>query len=263
MRRLMNHLMNSTILREGEGGAGGAGEGGGEGGTPAATPPTRPDGLGDAFWDAEKGVKMPEFIQAHTELTTKHTELETKLKERDEADTARAADTPTDAAGYEIALPDDFEVPESLKDKFKWTMTDEEAAAYRDMAKALGLTQAESKAAQASLAKMRIAEHEANEAKRTEEMKKLGTEGQARLDAVATYVKGVAGDEAGKALLNGLMTAKQIEAVEKLMKAAKQATASGGGRTGDVPAGISEEDWNKMSYEQRAAYQAERAKAAA
>jgi hypothetical protein len=90
----------------------------------------------------------------------------------------------------------------------------------------------------------------------TAEMQKLGETRTARLSAVATWLKSMAGEEGGRALISNLLTAKQVAAFETIMH--RHQSQGGGNYSGagrDLPkTTISDEAYAKMTYTEKKAY---------
>lgn len=205
------------------------------------SPPARPDGLADDYW-SDKG---PAFDKITADLKD--------LTERRAAETARQADVPEDLAGYEIALPEDFKVPDGMK--FEVNESDPLVGPAREFAKKHGLTKAGFKDLVALQLQGQQAENEATAVAVKAELAKLGTKGTQIVDALTRELQGMLGNEAANALLPMLFTAKQVRALETLAKAAKGAGLSfnASGREGGQPTDIPDEEWDAMSDSQKLA----------
>lgn len=213
-----------------------AGSGGGAPPVPSTpSPAARPDWLDEGYWDGA-GVKLDALkpvLDEHKALTTAQAE--------------RAAAVPKEAAGYKLELPAGV-LPEGAAFQF-----DEQSPllqSARAMAHEMGLPQAEFSRLLGLYAQDRIAE-ETHLAQEIEAQKgKLGTNANARIDAVHTFLSKLGPEKAG-ALKNMMFSAVQVEAFEDLMRMASGqggAPMPGGGR--DVPAKTSEptdDEWARMS----------------
>lgn len=221
---------------EGEGGAAAAAAAAADA---AATKPERPEALGanfDAYWNDEKGVDLAKLTTDFTDLANFRETNAEALKQLAE----RQAKVPANPDDYSTQLPDDFEKPEGFD--FVIDKDDPLLAEARQWAKDRGLTVDEFRQLIAMRAKIELAAQQ-DETKRVEEAiaeekKKLGdpATAQKRIDAVFDYLDKHAGGETS--LRGAIWTAKQLEEVESLIKAAQGAGGSGfngGGRTGEEP----------------------------
>jgi hypothetical protein len=223
------------------------------GADPAAARPARPDYIPEQFWDAEKGEAKAGDLSAWIKRVS---ELEAREAER-------AKGVPEKPEGYAPTLPETFKAPEGVEVRID--PNDPLFVEARQFAKEQGLTQAEFSKMLAIEAK-RVA----NEATKLAEARKaqkeaLGENGQARIDALDTKLKArLTHDEVG-ALWAGIATAAQVAAFEKLVGAATSDGVGGFQQGGSkAPAGqLSEEDYQKLSLEERINYTERRGRWAA
>jgi ABC-type transport system involved in cytochrome c biogenesis ATPase subunit len=90
-----------------------------------------------------------------------------------------------------------------------------------------------------------------------DQMRQLGGAGTARLAAVATWLKSMAGEEGGKALIANLLTAKQVAAFEQMMHRHQSqggGTFSSAHREPNQPERLSSEAYNRLSYTEKKQY---------
>lgn len=209
----------------------------------AATKPTRPDYLPEAYWDAEKGEAKAGAL----------TEALKKLGELEAAQAERAKLVPEKAEGYEPALPEGFKLPDGIE--IQLDTNDPVYAAARAFAKERGFTQAEFSSLLELNAQRVVAEHRTLSAAVAAERTKLGENRIARLDAVDSFLKGRLPEAQASALSNMLVTAAQVEAFETLMSSLSGDGVGGFSQKGQgAKATVSEEDWNRMSLEDRINY---------
>jgi len=92
---------------------------------------------------------------------------------------------------------------------------------------------------------------------REAEILKLGPNAQSRVDSVVTWFKAQIGEEATKHLVGMMVTADIVGAMERVVtRFANQGVASLNASGRDMaPRSISDEEWNNMSYHQKAEYQ--------
>jgi hypothetical protein len=175
---------------------------------PAA--PVRPEGLPDDLWDDAAGVKTDALLAKYSEAAA--------------AEAARAADVPADVNGYELALPEGLDLPQGAeigiddKDPF---LAEARAAAHE-----LGLTKSQWTRFVALEAQQRAAAYKAKVDTFAAEKIKLGSNADARIEAVRNKL---AASGAG-ALAESLFTAASVEAVEKLIAAAAAPAVAAGGQ---------------------------------
>lgn len=168
----------------------------------------RPEFFPESYWDADKGEpKLQAFVDDWKGLSARVGEF----------DAARAT-IPEKAEGYELKLPEKFEKPEGLDfvlDEKNEALAPVFAKA-KEWAHAAGLNQEQFSGAVALMAEKEFADHAALKAASAAEMKSLGANGTARVDAVSRFLTGHLGEPLAKALLGTLFTKAQVEAYEKL-----------------------------------------------
>jgi len=199
--------------------------------------PARPESVPAEFWDDEKGLRADEFGKAFAELTTSFADLKTKVEQR-------AADTPTEAKGYEIdvaalGLPEGVEIDQN----------DPALKAARDLAFEKKFTKAEFQSLVGFEVQRQIAERTAYNNRLTEERAKLGADAAKRIDAVAFSLVGRLGEK-GRALLPLMATAAAVEAFETLLRQSGT-SFNQSGRTEPDPHEI--EGYETMTFRQKMA----------
>ena len=243
MNLFRNHMQRFLRAPADDGAGGGEGEGGGEGGEGqgGGEAPKRPEGLPDKYWDGEantmrteavvkslndgeafrgkrvdelKDIMGPEIIQAG---------VDAGLKDAIEKhDGERLAKRPETRDGYEIKMPDSFELPEGVKFDFKEGHPLTEF--FRDLAFEQGFDQDQfsnglQKYVEGEISK--LPDHDT-------EMKQLGERATDRVDRVNSWLGTVITPEEAQSLSQFTATANGIQVLEKLMEA-----TGGGGSTGD------------------------------
>lgn len=175
---------------------------------------TRPEALADPkfdrFWDAKEGVKFKDLAG----------ELDNLSAFKAEQDLRRAG-VPEKPDLYKVALPQTFELPKGADGKtiqFQIDESDPRLAPVREYAHKRGLDQEGFSELLAIQAQYDIGENQRIDEARKGEVAKLGANGPARIDMVETWLVSKLGDKAGKALMNRLMLADDIAAMEKLVR---------------------------------------------
>jgi hypothetical protein len=142
-----------------------------------------------------------------------------KLKEimaRQAADDARKLTLPQSPEAYELKTPDTFKPPEGVK--FEFNKDDPTIAQARQLAHARGMDQATFSDFLGIYAANKIAEATVINNARNAEIAKLGSAVPQRIDAVKTWAHGTLGSELGGAIEQMLVTAKHVEAFERIMQ---------------------------------------------
>ena len=225
-------------------------EGGPAGGAPAAdqapaadppaVPPSMPDGLPTEFWDQSTGVRTDALIASHAQLSA--------------AAQAAGEGVPEEASGYELSLPENFEIPAGLEIKFD--ENDETLKAGREMALDLGLSQESFRKLLTFDATRKIDEYKKVLAEDAAEKEKLGAQGEARISAVESWLKQNINQEQYEALRPIIWKASAFEGIETLMKKASASRVSseqpGGPPPPDKPPERMADRWFNKSTEQKA-----------
>lgn len=161
----------------------------------------------EAYWDATANtVKAKEFGEHLASLTTLKSEHDARLAAR-----------PEKPDGYKVELPKDFKPPEgvtlAVNDK------DPRVAEIRAFAHDIGLSQDQFSKLVAIDAQREIARANEINAAMEAEQKKLGANASERVTALKTWLTGVLGDKRAGALMERLVLADDIAAVEDLQRA--------------------------------------------
>lgn len=224
---------------------GGDGGDGGSGGDGAAAKPERPDYIPENWWDGDKGFKADDF---------------NALVARDAERAAELAQVPEAADKYEAKLPATFKLPEGFKlpdgQEAAINPDDPRVAAARDFAFANKMSQAGFESLLEMGIQMDISEQGRLDEALKEQVEKLGTKGQERVEAVTSWLGAKLGGELAGALAPMLYTAKQVEAFEALMRL-NRGVVPGSPGAGRDPAGkthISDEEYAKMSPTEKINY---------
>jgi hypothetical protein len=185
------------------------------------------------------------------------------LRERKALEDSRRAQIPQDPSGYQAVLPEDAVLPPGIEVKYSDAdpLVQGALKSLREFCHANGLGQREFSQLLAVDANRVAIEKNMLQRAHEDQMRQLGGAGTARLSAVATWLKSMAGEEGGKALIANLLTARQVSAFETMMH--RHQSQGGGSYSGahrDPPqkAGtVSTEQYAKMSYTERKDYAAQ------
>lgn len=173
-------------------------------GSQPTTPPARPEWAPETLWDAEKGELVADKLgEEFKRLST----FEAEEKARREA-------LPKSVDDYETAFSDDVQLP----DGWKINPDDPLWKAGKEFAAKNGLTQEQFK----ELASMKARELVAQQAFVQEMVAKrdaeLGAGGPERVEALRKFFDGAFDKETAAELKAGMVTARQIKALETMQK---------------------------------------------
>jgi hypothetical protein len=187
-------------------------------------------------------------------------DIKSLLAEKAERD-SRAANAPSDASGYVLDLPKDFELPPGTE--FQWDLDAPHAAAQlgalKQWAFANHLDQSSFGQLLSIYAGHQIAEQRRLNEARAGEISKLGSNAAARVDAVSTFLEAKLGHELAGALRASLFTAGSIKALEQLIRVfVNQGVGGSPGAHRDgassQPPRISDDEYSKLSYFEKQQY---------
>lgn len=193
----------------------------GEGSNPTPSPAARPEYVPETFWDpATNSVKTQEFATHIGELAA--------IKAQHDA---RVAALPKDAAGYQIAPPEDFKIPEG------WALDENHplAAPVRAIAHKHQLPQEAVSDFVQAYSEAQIAAKKRDDEARAAEVAKLGTNGTQRVTASMTFWKSFGGEH-GAGLFDHELTAGQYEVLEKAQAAISSQGGAAYNNSGREPA---------------------------
>lgn len=233
---------------EGAGGDGGQGGAGGEGGEGGAQPPARPDYLPENLWDAEKGFKSEDF---------------NALVARDAERQAELAQVPETADKYEAKLPHDFKIEgmELADGESALDENDPRIAGLRELAHANKWSQSQFEGVLALGVQMDFAEGQRLQEAQNRQVDLLGAKGKERVGAVKSWVSAKLPADQAEAILGTLYTAKQIEAMEAIMRMNRGTVPGTPGAARQIGrTEISDEEYNKMSTSERINYARQQSK---
>ena len=226
-----------------EGGEGGGNEvAGGNGGEGGDQKPVRPDYIPESFWDEEKGFKADD--------------LNALVALKAEQD-SRSASVPATKEEYKVALPAEFKI-EGLDIKEGESPIDENdprVGFARDFAHSQGFTQPQFEGLIALGVQMDMAEQTSLNEALNAQVEALGGKAKERVKAVTDWIGAKLGGEAAASLAPMLMTAKQVQAFERIMQLNRGAVpgSPGAGRDVGKPE-ISDEEYDKMSPAEKINY---------
>lgn len=182
-------------------------------------------------------------------------EIRDLLAEKAERDLARAH-IPAEPGAYKLDLPADFPVPDGVRIEFEDPATSASVQAAQNWAHKRGLSQAEFSELLSIYAHREVQQANWFAARQAEEFSKLGTTGPQRVDAVTRWIRAQAGDADGKVIVSNMVSAAHVRFYEKLFQ--KVTNPGGSTFTGlhrdPEPRGLSDEQWDGMSYGERKAY---------
>jgi hypothetical protein len=169
---------------------------------------------------------------------------------------SRALTLPPTPEAYELKVPENFALPAGVS-KFEFNQADPFLAQARQLAHRDKISQSSFSEILGLYAAERISEATKINTARTAEIAKLGSLAPSRIDAVKTWAHGTLGSELGGAIEQMLVTAKHVEAFEKIINNFSRQGGtqfSQAHREGEPPAGKIP-GYAEMSFEQRRAAQ--------
>lgn len=210
----------------------------------AASGVTKPEGLDDRFFDPKTGVKWANLTKEVGDLAAFKAEVE-----------AAKGAIPASADEYKIAFPEGYELPEGFQ-------IDEASPLWqqgREMAAKAGFTQEQFGHAAATMVDILAKQEAGAEAVFADyaksEAAKLGANAAQVSDDVVQWIDKTFSPEAAKIIGASrlLVNAEVLKGFAEVMRAVSSGGVSslnGGARDG-VNGGVSEDEWNKMSFTQR------------
>ncbi len=209
------------------------------------------------------GTNAPQVVDGHLVLgEMRISEQDARaLMERHALEQSRKATLPATADAYELRLPADFKVPEGQE--FKWS-TDHPVLGplinqAREFAAANGLSQETFSKMMGLYAASVVHENNLIAKAAKAELDKLGATATVRVDALATWLRGVCGDRCATAIRRQMHTADFVEGLEKIaarMQSGGAANFTQAHRVPDntLPGRVTEEAYAAMSQGERLAY---------
>jgi hypothetical protein len=167
------------------------------------------------------------------------------------AEDSRRLTLPQKPEDYKLALPKDFKAPDGIE--FVPDENDPLLPQARAFAQEAGLTQDQFEKLVSLHAASQVASQQMIKDAKAAEIQALGVNGTARMTAVQTWLNAQVGEDLGKHFSQFLYTAKQVEAMEKIMTVFR--TQGGGtfshiGREPPVENGKIA-NYDNMTFEQR------------
>lgn len=227
--------------------------------TPASpdttSPTTRPEGIPDSYWDAEKNSLKVDPVA-----------LANDLKERDElktfkaAEDVKAASRPQKADDYKLELPTDFKPPAGVE--YKLDAANPALGQLRAVAHKYGMTQDAVSELLGVYAGNEVGTQQSIATAKAAEIAKLGATAPARVDNVINWFTGMdssADKGDAKALAGMLVTARQVEAFERIINKVTTQGTAGFSQSHRAPPDQGIPGFEKMSFEQKRQAQDQRA----
>jgi hypothetical protein len=187
------------------------------------------------------------------EMLLSEQDIRTLMTEKAAAD-LRKASLPATAEAYEAKLPEGMKLPV----EFSFNTGDPAFLAVRNWAHAQGFSQQQFSDLLGHYANSEAAKQVLISNAAKAEVEKLGAMGTARLTAIDQWLRGLIGDDHGKAVRSMIVTAKIAEGLERLAtKFASQGAApfsQAHREHPESPGRVSEEQWNAMSQAQKLDY---------
>lgn len=174
------------------------------------------------------------------------------------AEDVRKGSLPQSPDAYKVELPTDFKPPAGVE--FKFDAADPILKQAQAWAHGAGLTQEQFQQSLGLYAAAKVGEQAQIDTARAAEVSKLGATASTRVDSVVNWMKSVDGtaDKGdAKALASMLVTARHVEAFERLITRITSqgaATFSQSHRDNTPPGKVSTEQWGKMSDAQKIDY---------
>lgn len=177
------------------------------------------------------------------------------MLERQGAEDLKKATLPPSPDKYELKLPENFTLPGGIKE-FSFNAADPGLAAVRNLAHAKGWSQADLSDVLGVYAG-HVAQQSADLANaQAAEIAKIGPNAPQRVDAVDRFIRSQMGDADASVILRTMVSDAQLRFYEKLIT--RFVNQGGGnfssGRREAEPTGLSDEQWNAMSYSQKLDY---------
>jgi len=212
------------------------------------------DTAADRPADAEIAPSTAEKIRVG-EFEVTESEIRELLADKAQHDLARA-NTPSDATGYEMKLPEDFRIPDGVSVTFDDPQSSPMIQAAQDWAHKRGLSQQDFSELLSVYAFGKVEEMKWFNDRHAQEMDSLGTNCTQRVAAVTRFIRAEMGDQDAKSIIAGMASSAQVRFYERMIQ---RATSQGAGRFTPQhrdmePRGLSDEQWNGMSYGERKAY---------
>jgi hypothetical protein len=185
------------------------------------------------------------------------------LRERKSLEDSRRALVPATPEDYRTELPADLVLPTGVKVVYSDTdpLVQSSLKSLREFCYQNSLGQAEYSRLLALDANRVAIEQKMLQTAHENEMRKLGETRTARLSAVVTWLRSMAGEEGGRALISNLLTARQVSAFETMMHRHQSqggGNYSGAGRDpGPKPGTLTDEQYGKLSYTEKKEYAAQ------
>lgn len=201
----------------------------------------RPEWLPEDYWDTKgNSIKGEDFRKKFDELSAYQAEQSIKQQS-----------VPQSADEYALELPQDFENP--LGGEITFDNESPFMAQAREAAHEMGLSQEGFSKLLAIYTAAQIHENQKFGKMRDEQVKALGANGPARVDAITTWLKSQGADE----ISVQWWTAKAIGQMEKLItKFTSQGAGrfSQSGRDHQAAPKVDDEAWGKMTYAEQRDY---------
>lgn len=214
-----------------------------------ATAPTRPDWVPETAWKADKGFDAEAYGKHYTD--TVQPQLTAWAAEQ-----VRRNALPQKADDVKLELPKDFALPQGVE--FKFDPAKPEYSKFRELAVKRGLDQDTITDLMGVYAETQVSTAAQLQAAVNAELTKLGSNAVPRVTAINTFLAGIVGAEAAKALGTMMVSADIVKGFESLIgKFSSQGVGSFSQqhRAPQEPQGrVSEEEFGRMTPAARLDY---------
>jgi hypothetical protein len=196
-----------------------------------------PDGLDPKYWDATGGqVALPALLKDFTELSG---------FKKAQDDLRASLPKTADEYKFEFKAPEGFKLPDGVD--FKVDPNDTRIPFVRELAAKHALPQSVVDDLVLADAKAQLADHNRNMEIVAAERAKLGEKGQARMDAVKTFL-----GQDFEHLSLALDNAQAFEALERLIARSTSSNIPGGGPVPNPPPAVPEKQADRWYPSQKA-----------
>jgi hypothetical protein len=211
----------------------------------------QPDGQNAPADSAAPAAAGEKFKVGEYEITAEELGA---MMQRQATDDLHKAALPAGPELYEARLPEGFKLPAGIE--YKFDMKDPSLIAAQNLAHAKGWSQQDFSEALGIFASHYAGQEAALQERARAEIAKVGPNAPQRVDFVGKWLDGFMGTKDAAPIRATLVTDAHVRFIERVIdKLTNQGAASFSQQHRDVePRGVSDEQWNGMSYSQKKAY---------